>query len=166
MTEAAYAFTGAPTTSPVASSKSGFRRIFPVLPMIFLFASAWLIWYVAGHWNRWTGSVRLEETDDAYIAGDVTPLSARVSGYITNVAVNDYQSVHKDGLIAIIDPSDYEAQLALAEANLAAAQAGLANLANQRRSRNRLFARPRRRSTPPTPMCCAMIWKPSASANF
>ena len=71
-------------------------------------------------------------TDDAFIAGDVTPLSARVSGYITEVAVNDYQSVHKGDLIAVIDPSDYEAQLALAQANLAAAQASLANLANQR----------------------------------
>jgi len=55
-----------------------------------------------------------------------------VSGYITEVAVNDYQSVHKDDLIAVIDPSDYQAQLALAEANLAAAQASLANLAIQR----------------------------------
>ena len=48
------------------------------------------------------------------------------------VAVNDYQAVHKGDLIAIIDPSDYQAQLALAQANLAAAQATLANLANQR----------------------------------
>ena len=100
--------------------------------MIFLFVAAWLVWYIAGNWNRWTGAARLESTDDAYMAGDVTPLSARVSGYITKVAVNDYQAVHKGDLIAIIDPSDYEAQLALARANLAAAQATLANLANQR----------------------------------
>jgi membrane fusion protein, multidrug efflux system len=40
--------------------------------------------------------------------------------------------VHKGDLIAIIDPSDYEAQLALAQANLAAADATLANLENQR----------------------------------
>jgi membrane fusion protein (multidrug efflux system) len=93
---------------------------------------AWLVWYIAGNWNRWTGAARLESTDDAYVAGDVTPLSARVSGNIISVAVNDYQAVHKGDLIAIIDPSDYEAQLALAQANLAAAQAALANLANQR----------------------------------
>ncbi len=100
--------------------------------MIFLFAAAWLVWYIAGNWSRWTGSARLEATDDAYIAGDVTPLSARVSGYIASVAVNDYQAVHKGDLIAVIDPADYEAQLALAQANLAAAQATLANLGNQR----------------------------------
>ena len=42
-------------------------------------------------------------------------------------------------LIAVIDPSDYEAQLNLAEANLAAAQATLANLANQREVQNALI---------------------------
>ncbi len=106
--------------------------IFPVLRLTFLLGAAWLVWYIAGNWNRWTGAARLESTDDAYMAGDVTPLSARVSGYITEVAVNDYQSIHQGDLIAVIDPSDYEAQLGLAQANLAAAQATLANLANQR----------------------------------
>jgi membrane fusion protein (multidrug efflux system) len=119
-----------PPPEPPASGRS--HWIFSALRVLFLFAAAWLVWYVAGHWSRWTGSVRLEATDDAYIAGDVTPLSARVSGYITEVAVKDYQSVHKGDLIAVIDPSDYEAQLVLAQANLAAAQASLANLANQR----------------------------------
>jgi membrane fusion protein (multidrug efflux system) len=112
--------------------KRRWRWIFPLLRVIFLFAAAWLVWYIAGNWNRWTGAARLESTDDAYIAGDVTPLSARVSGNITTVAVKDYQAVHKGDLIAIIDPSVYEAQLALAQANLAAQQATLANLAIQR----------------------------------
>src|ERR1700735_2393950 len=92
-----------------APAKPRWRWIFPELRVIFLFAAAWLVWYIAGNWNRWTGAARLESTDDAYIAGDVTPLSARVSGNITKVAVNDYQLVRKGDLIAIIDPSDYEA---------------------------------------------------------
>jgi membrane fusion protein, multidrug efflux system len=106
--------------------------LYTPLRVIFLIGMAWLVWYVAGHWNRWTGAARLEATNDAYTSGDVTPLAAHVSGYITTVAVNDYQTVHKDDLIAIIDPSDYEAQLALAQANLSAAQATLADVANQR----------------------------------
>jgi membrane fusion protein, multidrug efflux system len=125
--------TDTPNATPAAPPTGwGSRLIFAALRVIFLFAAAWLVWYVAGHWSRWTGSYRLATTDDAFIAGDVTPLSARVSGYIESVAVKDYQTVHKNDLIAIIDPSDYEAQLALAQANLAAAQATLANLANQR----------------------------------
>ena len=126
--------TEVPKASPAKGepTKRRWGWIFPALRVIFLFVAAWLVWYIAGNWNRWTGAARLESTDDAYVAGDVTPLSARVSGNITSVAVNDYQAVHKGDLIAIIDPSDYEAQLALAQANLAAAQASLANLANQR----------------------------------
>jgi membrane fusion protein, multidrug efflux system len=126
--------TEVPEAPPAKEGLTKRRRawIFPALRVIFLFAAAWLVWYIAGNWNRWTGAARLESTDDAYVAGDVTPLSARVSGNITSVAVNDYQAVHKGDLIAIIDPSDYEAQLALSQANLAAAQASLANLGNQR----------------------------------
>jgi membrane fusion protein, multidrug efflux system len=127
-------FEGSSDVPPAASApvKQGSRWTIAASRVIFLFAAAWLVWYVAGHWNRWTGSARIEATDDAYIAGDVTPLSARVSGSIVSVAVNDFQAVHRGDLIAIIDPADYEAQLALAQANLAATQATLANLANQR----------------------------------
>jgi membrane fusion protein (multidrug efflux system) len=108
------------------------RWLFPLLRIVFLAVAAWLVWYTAGHWDRWTGVARFESTDDAFVAGDLTPLSAHVSGYITEVPVNDFQTVRKGDLIAVIDPSDYEAQLELAQANLAAAEATLANLANQR----------------------------------
>ena len=133
--------TEVPKASPAKEgpTKRRWDWIFPALRVIFLLAVAWLVWYIAGNWNRWTGAARLETTDDAFIAGDVTPLSARVSGYITSVAVNDYQVVHKGDLIAVIDPSDYEAQLALAQANLVAAQATLANLDNQRDVQNALI---------------------------
>jgi membrane fusion protein, multidrug efflux system len=108
------------------------RWLYPLLRIAFLVFAAWLIWYTAGHWDRWTGAARFESTDDAFVAGDVTPLSARVTGTITEMPVNDFQSIRKDDLIAVIDPSDYKAQLDLAQANLAAAEATLANLENQR----------------------------------
>ncbi len=57
------------------------RWLYPLLRIAFLVFAAWLIWYTAGHWDRWTGAARFESTDDAFVAGDVTPLSARVSGY-------------------------------------------------------------------------------------
>ena len=130
--------TEAATGEPEGSGR-GLKWLFPLLRVVFLVAAAWLVWYVAGHWNRWTGAARLESTDDAFVNGDVTPLSARISGYITQVAVNDFQRVKKGDLIAVIDPSDYEAQLELAKANLAAAQATLANLSNQRDVQNALI---------------------------
>jgi membrane fusion protein (multidrug efflux system) len=103
-----------------------------MLRVTLVVAAGFLAWYVAGHWNRWTGAVRYESTDDAYTAGDVTPLSAKVSGYVAVVGVTDYQTVHKGDLIVEIDASDYRAQLAQAEANLASAQATLANIAIQK----------------------------------
>jgi membrane fusion protein (multidrug efflux system) len=122
-----------------AKSRGRLRWLFPALRVAFLVAAAWLLWYVAGHWNGWTGAARLESTDDAFVTGDVTPLSARISGNITQVAVTDFQRVRQGDLIAVIDPSDYEAQLSLAQANLAAAQATLANLGNQRDVQNALI---------------------------
>jgi len=103
-----------------------------MLRVVLVLAIGVLAWYVAGHWNRWTGAARYEATDDAYTAGDVTPLSAKVAGYVATVGVTDYQLVRKGDLIVEIDAADYRAQLLQTEANLAAAQATLANLANQK----------------------------------
>ena len=64
--------------------------------------------------------------DDAYIAGDVTPLAAKVSGYVKTVAVNDYQAVQKGDLIVEIEPSDYRRS----------AGAGRASRAPRRRPRS------------------------------
>ena len=124
----------APSTPavPVDAPPSRYGWFFPMLRVFLVIGVGTLCWYVAGHWNRWTGSVRYEATDDANTAGDVTPLAAKVSGYVATVGVSDYQVVHKGDLIIEIDPSDYHAQLAQSEANLTAAQATLANIANQK----------------------------------
>jgi membrane fusion protein (multidrug efflux system) len=122
----------ASSEASVSTSNWRSRWFYPALRIAFLVFAAWLIWYTAAHWDRWTGAARFESTDDAFVSGDVTPLSARVSGYITEMPVNDFQTIRKDDLIAVIDPSDYKAQLDLAQANLAAAEATLANLENQR----------------------------------
>jgi len=110
----------------------GKRSIAPILRTFLVVGVGWFVWFVAGHWNGWTGAARFQASNDAYVAGDLTPLSAKVSGYIQTVAVEDFQKVRKGDLIAEIEPSDYRAQLAAAEANLEAARAALANLANQK----------------------------------
>jgi membrane fusion protein, multidrug efflux system len=118
--------------APAATSEPDRGWLFPLLRVALVMAIGLLAWYVAGHWNRWTGAALHEWTDDAYVTGEVTPLAAKVSGYVRMVAVGDYQIVHKGDLIVEIDPSDYRAQLNQAEANVAAARAALANLANQK----------------------------------
>lgn len=91
-----------------------------------------LAWLIAVNWDRWTGASRYQRTNDAYIAGDATPLAAKVSGYVKTVAVSDYQTVHHGDLIVEIDPSDYEVQLELAQAGLAGAKAAQAQIGLRR----------------------------------
>jgi membrane fusion protein (multidrug efflux system) len=123
--------TDVPSDSPTSPGRwPGW--VFPLARVAFVVAAGFLAWYVAGHWNRWTGAARLEATEDAYMVGDVTPLSTKISGYVASVPVSDYQLVHAGDLVVQIDPADYRAQLAQAEANVVAAQATLANLANQK----------------------------------
>ena len=64
-----------------------------------------------------------ESTDDAQIDGYINPISSRVSGYITNVYVDDNQYVKAGTLLARIDPKDYEVSVASAQATLANDQA-------------------------------------------
>ena len=89
-------------------------------------------WFIANNWDRWAGATRHERTENAYLTGDLTALSAKVSGYISRVAVEDFQSVKRGDLLAEIDPADYRSQFVQAQANQAAAAASLANIDNQK----------------------------------
>jgi membrane fusion protein (multidrug efflux system) len=82
-------------------------------------------------WDAWVGSAVIQSTNDAYVKADVTRLSSRVAGEVQAVAANDFQRVKAGDLLVQIDPADYEAQVAQAEAGVAGAQAAFDNLANQ-----------------------------------
>jgi membrane fusion protein (multidrug efflux system) len=69
-------------------------------------------------------SLSYEATDDAFVDGHVIPVSARTAGHVAKVYVTDNQWVKQGDLLAELDPRDYEARLAAAEAALLAAQAG------------------------------------------
>ena len=68
------------------------------------------------------------QTENAYVGGDATPLSARVTGYLTQLPITDNQSVRAGDLIAEVEDDDYRAQVAQAQAQVASAQASLAAL--------------------------------------
>jgi len=104
----------------------------PLLHALIVVAIVMLGWTVATQWDRWTGAARFQRSDDAYVAGDRLPLSTQVSGFVRQVAVDDNQSVARGQLIAEIEPADYRFQRDLAGANLAAARANLASVADKR----------------------------------
>ena len=62
-------------------------------------------------------------TDDAYIETDSAVMAPKIGGYVSAVLVKDNQPVTKGQLLARIDDRDYQAALASATADVAAAQA-------------------------------------------
>jgi len=78
------------------------------------------------HW--WTHGRFVEDTDDAYVGGDITVIASKVAGYVDTVAVADNQAVRRGDLLVKIDDRDYRAAVARAEASVAAARAALVNL--------------------------------------
>ena len=93
------------------------------------------------HW--WTHARFTQETDDAYVGGDVTLIAAKVPGYLTEVLVTDNQAVHAGDLLARIDDRDYRAALAKAEGAVASQQALIANLEARARLQEALIAEAR-----------------------
>ncbi len=71
----------------------------------------------------WRYLSEYEATDDAEVDGHVNAISTRVSGYISNVNINDNQYVEKGALLVQIDPRDYEVAVERAKADLADAEA-------------------------------------------
>jgi membrane fusion protein (multidrug efflux system) len=69
-------------------------------------------------------SLAYESTDDAFVDGHIAAVSPRVAGHVAKVYVTDNQWVDQGTLLAELDPRDFEARLAAAEATLAEARAG------------------------------------------
>src|ERR1700675_766907 len=84
------------------------------------------------NWNAWEGGKVEQITDDAYVRGDLTPLSTKVAGIVRTVHVEDFQRVHKGDLIVELQDDDYRAQVDQASAGVAAARAAIENNRRQR----------------------------------
>ncbi len=78
---------------------------------------------VTTRWTRWVGGAGWQATDDAYLQADVTPIAAKVAGYVKQVEVQDYERVKAGQLIAQIVDDDYSATVEQAQANADAATA-------------------------------------------
>jgi len=79
----------------------------------------------------WKDGQFLVSTDDAYIDADSVIVSPKISGYISDVAVEDNQTVRAGEVLARIDDRDDETALASAQAAVAAQQAAIDDLTQQ-----------------------------------
>ena len=68
-------------------------------------------------------SLSHESTNDAFIDGDIVPISTRVAGHVSKIFAKDNEWVKTGDLLFELDPHDFEAKLNAAMAALAAAKA-------------------------------------------
>ena len=101
-------------------------------PLIVVLLAIAVIVTITRNWNAWEGGRVEQVTNDAYVRGDLTPLSTKVPGLVREVKVNDYQQVRKGDLLVQLDDDDYKAQVAQAAAGVEAAKAALENNRRQR----------------------------------
>ena len=101
-------------------------------PLLVVLLAAAVVITVTWNWNSWEGGRAEQITDDAYVRGDVAPLSTKVAGIVRDVNVSDFQQVRKGELLVSLEDTDYQAQVAEASAAVEAAKAAIEN--NRRQS--------------------------------
>jgi membrane fusion protein, multidrug efflux system len=99
--------------SPAARRKRRTRLVILLAALALVVAGLFLWRYLSTY----------ESTDDAQVDVHLYPVSARISGYVVKVNVNDNQWVEKGDVLVEIDPTDYQVAVAQAESNLANAEA-------------------------------------------
>ncbi|WP_447640095.1 MULTISPECIES: HlyD family secretion protein [Chitinophagaceae] len=106
------------TTEPIGKKKSPIRWVILGVLVIVIGIFAWKkISYAMSH----------ETTDDAQVSTQITPILPRVSGYLKEIYVKDYDSVQSGQLVAVIDDADLVTELKEMEATLLASEADLQN---------------------------------------
>src|SRR5271169_6510738 len=101
-------------------------------PLLVVLLAAAVVLTITRNWNSWEGGRIEQVTDDAYVRGDLTPLSTKVAGIVREVKVSDYQQVRKGDLIVELQDDDYQAQVAQANAAVEAGKAAIENNVRQR----------------------------------
>src|SRR5215469_13561918 len=110
--------------------KAGWRKL--VIPLVVVLLAAAILATIIWNWNSWEGGRIEQTTDDAYVRGDLTPLSTKVAGIVRDVKVSDFQQVHRGDLLVDLEDDDYLAQVAQSSAAVEAAKAAIENNRRQR----------------------------------
>lgn len=103
-----------------------------LVPALILLMAAGIVFLIAGNWNTWASERATQETDDAYLRADLTPLSTKVAGLVASVAVSDYQPVKAGDLLVQLRDDDFRAQVQQAEAAVLSGEDALINNRRQK----------------------------------
>ncbi len=87
-----------------------------------------IIMVIAGGWfgiSKYTYSQHHEDTDDAQVQANISPVIPRVSGYVKEIRIKDNQAVHKGDTLIVLDNRDYKLKVEQAEAALGTAKSNV-----------------------------------------
>jgi membrane fusion protein (multidrug efflux system) len=118
--------------SPVAKPEPSQRWKKSLTPVVVVLLAVAVMFTITRNWNAWEGGRIEQATDDAYVRGNLTPLSTKVAGIVKDVKVSDFQQVHKGDLLVELQADDFQAQVAQANAAVEAAKAAIENNRRQR----------------------------------
>ncbi|KAA8692960.1 Membrane fusion component of tripartite multidrug resistance system [Pseudomonas syringae pv. helianthi] len=111
MATAAAENTSAPSSQQTPKpGKRKFLLIGLAVIVVILGLAIWAWYEVYGQWS--------EETDDAYVNGNVVEITPLVTGTVISIGADDGDLVHEGQVLLKFDPSDAEVSLQSAEANL------------------------------------------------
>ena len=100
---------------PPEQRRSRIKMFLALLIVIGIIATAGILY--------WNYAQTYESTDDAQVDAHLNGISARIAGTITAIHTDENQIVKAGQLVAELDPSDYSAALAQAEAEMTQKQA-------------------------------------------
>ncbi|RYG13678.1 MAG: biotin/lipoyl-binding protein, partial [Caulobacteraceae bacterium] len=125
MTDTAAPAAQAPTPAPDPAGTPPRKRV--LISVLLGVAAVVGVLLVLWAWRLPPFTSGVQHTDNAYVRGQVTVIAPQVTGYVTAVEVQDFQTVRQGQLLATIDDRIYRQKLEQARAQLHAAQAALAN---------------------------------------
>jgi len=103
-------------THPSRTASPAFRTALVVGSLVLLIALFFIYRYTTSY----------ESTDDAQVDGHINAISARITGHVAKLNVNDNQYVEAGTILVEIDPADYQVAYDRAKADFESAQASSA----------------------------------------
>jgi len=131
-TESAPSAPPAPPAPQSPPAKPSSKWVHLGTPLLLSLLAIAVIVTITWNWNSWEGGRSEQQTDDAFVHADVTPLSTKIAGIVRDVTVGDFQQVHKGDILAQLQDDDYRAQVAQATAAVEAAKAAIEDNLRQR----------------------------------
>jgi membrane fusion protein, multidrug efflux system len=80
-------------------------------PLLIVLLAAALLFAMTRNWDAWEGGRASQVTDDAYVRGELTPLSTKASGIVGEARTSDYQQVRRGDVLVRLEDGDFKAQV-------------------------------------------------------